>query len=82
MRHTEMICAMIAQLLDGVSVKELEEHGLTANYAEHGKGIYPADSFGIPFNIADIAEDIAADDTTSFELQPHFLLKYREKMLL
>jgi len=72
MGHAEMICAMICQLLDGVSVEELEEHGLTANYAEHGKGIYPSDSFGIPFNVAgmqsigdplaDIAEDIAAEE--------------------
>ena len=72
MGHAEMICAMIVQLLDGVSVKELDEHGLTANYAEHGKGIYPSDSFGIPFNVAgmqsigdplaDIAEDIAAEE--------------------
>lgn len=71
MGHAEMICTMVSQLLKGATVSELETNGLTANYAEHGVGIYPSDSNGVPFNaaglqsigdpLADIAEDIAAE---------------------
>ncbi|MDD4705596.1 MAG: manganese catalase family protein [Bacilli bacterium] len=72
MGHCEMICTMVYQLLKDVSLDELQQHGLTANYVEHGKGIYPSDSFGIPFNagslqstgdpITDLAEDMAAEE--------------------
>ena len=69
--HCEMVCAMISQLLKGASVKELEEHGLTANYVEHGLGVYPSDSTGNPFSaetlqssgcpITDLSENMAAE---------------------
>lgn len=72
MGHCEMICTMVSQLLKGATVKELKEHGLEANYAEHGTGIYPSDSNGIPFTaaslqsigdpIADLAENMAAEE--------------------
>lgn len=72
MGHCEMICTMVTQLLKGATVEELKAHGLSANYAEHGKGIYPNDSNGIPFNaatlqsigdpVADLAEDMAAEE--------------------
>ena len=74
MGHCEMICTMVHQLVKDASLEELEANGLTASYVEHGKGIYPADSFGVPFSaggfastgdpLADIAEDMAADVTT------------------
>ena len=72
MGHCEMICSMVHQLLKGATIQELEQHGLTANYVEHGVGIYPNDSNGVAFNaagfastgdpLADIAEDMAAEE--------------------
>ena len=64
--HVEMISAMIYQLL-----KELKEAGLESHYAEHGYGLYPTDSNGVPFTVsyfattgdplADLSEDMAAE---------------------
>ena len=72
MGHCEMICTMVHQLMKDATPKELEEHGLTANYVEHGLGIYPSDSNGNPFSaegfastgdpIADLAENMAAEE--------------------
>ena len=69
--HSEMIATMINQLMANASIKELEEAGLSSQYTEHGKGIYPNDSNGIPFTaayfnsvgdpIADLVEDMAAE---------------------
>ena len=52
-------------------IKEMQEAGLDALYTEHGKGIYPTDSNGVPFTatyfasvgdpIADLVEDMAAE---------------------
>ena len=71
MAHMEIVSAMIYQLLDGATIEELKEAGLTSNYTEHGYGIYPSDSNGVPFTatyfavtgdpLADIAEDMAAE---------------------
>ena len=70
--HVEIICAMVYQLLKGATVKELEENGLTTSFVEHGLGLYPTDSNGVPFTvtyfnsigdpIADLAEDMAAEE--------------------
>lgn len=69
--HNEMICTMVSQLMKGATLEELERAGLSTMYAEHGKGIYPTDSNGVPFTvayfnsvgdpIADIVEDMAAE---------------------
>ena len=69
--HAEMISTMILQLTKGATLEELKENGLECLYTEHGKGIYPTDSFGNPFNaayfavtgdiIADLYEDMAAE---------------------
>ena len=69
--HVEMISAMVYQLMKGASLKELKEAGLDSMYAEHGYGIYPTDSNGIPFTaayfastgdvLADLSEDMAAE---------------------
>ena len=71
MAHMEIVSAMIYQLLDGATVEELKKEGLTSQYTEHGYGIYPNDSNGVPFTaayfavtgdpLADIAEDMAAE---------------------
>ena len=69
--HVEMISAMIYQLLNGATLKELKEAGLAPHYTEHGYGLYPTDSNGVPFTvsyfattgdpIADLSEDMAAE---------------------
>lgn len=70
--HVEMICTMVHQLLKGASLKELEDNGLSSAYVEHGYGLYPTDSNGMPFTvtyfasvgdpISDLAEDMAAEE--------------------
>ena len=70
--HVEMICTMIYQLLKGATADELKKEGLTTQYVEHGLGLYPTDSNGVPFTvtyfasvgdpIADLAEDMAAEE--------------------
>ena len=69
--HSEMIATMVHQLMSGASVKELEDAGLSSQYTEHGFGIYPNDSNGVPFTasyiasmgdpIANLVEDMAAE---------------------
>ena len=69
--HCEMICTMINQLTKNATKEELENAGLTANYVEHNKAIFPTDSFGVPFTaatfqstgnpIVDLSEDMAAE---------------------
>lgn len=66
-----MICTMLYQLTKDASLKEMQEAGLDTLYTEHGKGIYPTDSNGVPFTatyfasvgdpIADLVEDMAAE---------------------
>ena len=66
-----MIATMVSQLTKDASIKELEDAGLSSYYTEHGKGIYPSDSNGVPFTaayiasmgdpIADLVEDMAAE---------------------
>ena len=66
--HVEMISAMIYQLLNGATLEELKEAGLASHYTEHGYGLYPTDSNGVPFTvsyfattgdpIADLSEDM------------------------
>jgi len=69
--HCEMIASMVHQLTKDATVEELESVGLGSMYTEHGKGVYPSDSFGNPFTVtyfavtgdvlADISEDMAAE---------------------
>ncbi len=66
-----MISTMIYQLMKDATLKEIKEAGLDSHYAEHGKALYPTDSFGNPFTVtyfattgdplADISEDMAAE---------------------
>lgn len=69
--HVEMISTMIYQLTKDATVEEYKRAGLDSNYAEHGKGLYPTDSNGVPFTVAyfattgdpkaDLMEDMAAE---------------------
>ncbi len=66
-----MFCTLVYQLTKDASIKELKEAGLSSNYAEHGKDLYPSNSDGVPFSasyfaavgdpIADLSEDMAAE---------------------
>lgn len=49
--HVEMICSMIYQLMRGASIRELEEAGLGANYAQFGTDLFPSDANGVPFTM-------------------------------
>ena len=69
--HIEIISTMIYQLIKDASLEELKEANLDSHYAEHGKGIFPTNAFGVPFTtsyfattgdpLADISEDMAAE---------------------
>ena len=50
--HVEIISAMLFQLMEGATPKELEEAGLGNQYAQFGMDLFPSDSFGNPFNMA------------------------------
>lgn len=70
--HAEMVASMVHMLTQGATPKEMKEAGLDSLYTEHGKGIYPSDSFGVPFTaayfastgdvFADLSEDMAAEE--------------------
>ena len=69
--HVEVINSMIKQLTQGATIEEIKASGFTPQYTEHGLGIYPSDSNGVPFNVtamassgdvkADIYEDMAGE---------------------
>ena len=69
--HLEMVGTIVHQLTDGVSAEEMEKAGLGSYYTDHGWGVYPQSSAGIPFDatafavkgdpIADLQEDLAAE---------------------
>ncbi len=70
--HAEMISTMVHMLTKDATLKEMEDAGLDTMYVEHGKGIYPMDSNGVPFSaetfastgnhFADLSEDMAAEE--------------------
>ena len=70
--HVEMLQTMIYQLLNGATIDEIKEAGLECHYAEHGLGLFPTDSNGVPFTtayiattgdyMADLEEDLAAEE--------------------
>jgi len=61
----------VKQLTQGASIKEIEDSGMAAYYADHDKAIYPASASGVPFTAAyvqskgdprtDLYEDMAAE---------------------
>lgn len=70
--HVEMIATMVYQLMENASIKELEEAGLGANYADRGKALFYTDATGNPWTatyiqskadvVADLHEDMAAEE--------------------
>jgi spore coat protein JC len=69
--HLEMIGSMVRQLTKNASIEQIKDAGLDAYYADHDKGVYPANAAGVPFNaayievkgdpVADLTEDMAAE---------------------
>ncbi|MBE6140201.1 MAG: manganese catalase family protein [Firmicutes bacterium] len=69
--HLEMVSTMVHQLMKNATIEEIKEAGLESYYADHGKGIYPVDASGVPFDakifavtsdpLTDISEDMAAE---------------------
>ncbi len=70
--HAEMVASMVHMLTKDASLDELKSAGLESMYTEHGKGIFPTDSNGVPFSaetfastgdvFADLSEDMAAEE--------------------
>ncbi len=70
--HLEMVGTMVRQLTENASVEEIKKAGLAAYYADHGKGVYPANAAGNPFTAAyiqskgdpvtDLYENLAAEE--------------------
>lgn len=71
MDHMEMIATMVYQLTRNATLQELEDAGLDAHFADHGKALFYVDAGGNPFTvtyiqakddpIADLQEDMAAE---------------------
>lgn len=69
--HVEMICTMLYQLTKDASLEELTSAGLSPQYTEHGKDLFPSNSDGIPFTtayisavgdpLANLSENMAAE---------------------
>lgn len=70
--HIEIIATMIYQLIKDATLEEIKAAGLDSHYAEHRKGIFPTNAFGVQFTtdyfattgdpVADISEDMAAEE--------------------
>jgi len=66
-----MVGTMVHQLTEGASPKEMAAAGLSADYVNHGLGIYPQSAGGIPYSaqamqskgdpITDLYENMAAE---------------------
>ena len=69
--HLEMVGTIVHQLLEDADPELLEQSGYGSTFILHGKGVYPADSNGVPFSagaiqstgnpIVDLNEDLAAE---------------------
>ena len=69
--HLEMVGSLVAQLTDGASPKEMAAAGLSADYVNHGLGVYPQSAGGGPYSalsmqskgdpITDLYENLAAE---------------------
>ncbi len=69
--HMEIVGTIVRQLAKNATDEEIENSPFGAYFMNHGRGVYPADSNGMPFNalafavtadpIADLVEDLAAE---------------------
>lgn len=69
--HLEIVGSIVRQLVKNASTTEIENSPYVQYFMNHGRGVYPADSAGVPFNaasiavsgdpIADLVENLAAE---------------------
>ena len=69
--HLEIVGTLVRQLTKNATTSEIENSSYGAYFMNHGRGVFPADSTGVPFNagsiavsgdpIADLTEDLAAE---------------------
>jgi spore coat protein JC len=70
--HLEIVSTIVYQLMKDATIDELKAAGLSAYYTDHGKGVYPMNSEGVPFDakyisvtgnpLIDLSEDLAAEE--------------------
>ena len=69
--HLEIVGTIVRQLAKNATTEEIENSPFGQYFMKHGRGVYPADSTGVPFDamaisvsadpIADLVEDLAAE---------------------
>ncbi|HEY8891170.1 MAG TPA: manganese catalase family protein [Clostridium sp.] len=69
--HLEMVGAMVRQLMKNATLEEIQKGGMAGYYVDHGRGVYPVSSAGVPWNasyiqskgdpIVDLTENLAAE---------------------
>ena len=69
--HLEMVGTLVRQLVKNATSEEIENSPYGQYFMNHGRGVYPANSDGMPFNaaaiavsgdpITDLVEDLAAE---------------------
>lgn len=72
--HLEMVGTLVRQLAKNATTGQIENSPLAQYFMDHGRGVYPADASGNPWNaatiavssdpITDLVEDLAADGAT------------------
>lgn len=71
--HLEIVGTIVRQLAKNATIEEIENSPFGAYFMNSGRGVYPANATGVPFDatclavtadpIADLVEDLAADGT-------------------
>ena len=71
--HMELVSSMIRQLTRSLTDDQIQNSGFYGYYVDHGPGIWPMSSGGVPFSsvafqskgdcITDLTENLAADAT-------------------
>ncbi len=69
--HLEIVGSNVRQLVKNATTDEIENSPFGQYFINHGRGVYPSDASGVPFNaasiavsgdpIADLVEDLAAE---------------------
>ncbi len=69
--HLEIVGSIVRQLVKNATTDEIENSSYGVYFMNHGRGVFPADSSGMPFDanciavsgdpIADLTEDLAAE---------------------
>lgn len=69
--HLEIVGSVVRQLVKNATADEIENSPFAQYFMNHGRGVYPADATGMPFDansiavsgdpIADLTEDLAAE---------------------